>query len=39
MHQQFPRRAPSTATLLRSAEVPAAPIHWVAVSLVREVCA
>jgi hypothetical protein len=39
MHQQFPRRAPSAATLLRSVEVATAAIHRVAVSLVREVCA
>jgi hypothetical protein len=38
MHTQSPRRAPSAATLLRSAEMAAAVIHRVAVSLVREVC-
>ena len=37
MHQQFPWHVPSAATLLRSAEVAAAAIHRVAVSLVREV--
>ena len=37
MHQQFPWRAPSAATLMRSAEVAAAAIHRIAVSLVREV--
>ena len=37
MHQQFPWRAPRVATLLRSAEMAAAAIHRVAVSLVREV--
>jgi hypothetical protein len=37
MHQQFPWRAPSAATLLRSAVVAAAAIHRVAASLVREV--
>jgi hypothetical protein len=37
MHQQFPWRPPSAATLLRSAEMAAAAIHRVAPSLVPEV--
>jgi hypothetical protein len=37
MHQQFPRHAPSTATLPRSIEVAAATVHQLAVSLHREV--
>jgi hypothetical protein len=37
MHQQFPRHAPSTATLPRSIEVAAATIDRVAASPPREV--